>query len=189
MTAPPAPGEARPEATGTPARAPAAAPPPPPTPPTSPAGANPSYPPARAALYARAEERNAAARARLVPLAAGERPWPITVSAALAAAAGAGNLIAFLAGAKIAGKRPDPGEILVFSGLMLAFAYGLWRLRYWAVLCFMGLLAVVATLFCLLLTEASNLLGFIVPPFIIVGSGYLFWKLVRVLSRIQTPAL
>jgi hypothetical protein len=142
----------------------------------------------RAALYARAEERNAAARAKLVPLDAGERPWPITVSAALAAALGAGNLIAFIAGAKIGGKHPAVGGILVFSALMFAAAYGLWRMRYWAVLGFMALLALTAALFALLLTEASNLLGFLVPPFIIVGAGYLFWKLVRVLSRIQMPA-
>jgi hypothetical protein len=152
------------------------------------AGEPPDQPHRRAALYARAEERNAAARAQLVPLGAGERPWPITVSAALATALGAGNLIAFVAGAKIGGKHPAVGGILVFSALMFAAAYGLWRMRYWAVLGFMALLALTAALFALLLTEASNLLGFLVPPFIIAGAGYLFWKLVRVLSRIQMPA-
>jgi hypothetical protein len=35
--------------------------------------------------------------------------------------------------------------------------------------------------------EASNALGFIVAPIIIVVTGYLFFKLVRVLSRIQMP--
>ena len=35
----------------------------------------------------------------------GERPWAVTVSAALAALSGIGNLIAYVAGAKIAGKH------------------------------------------------------------------------------------
>lgn len=139
------------------------------------------------APVSRSEQRNIAVRARLAPLAPGERPWPVTVCAVIAALIGIGNLIAFLAGAKIGGKRPAAGGIVLFALLMVACAVGLWRLRYWAVLGFMALLAIVATLFALLLTEASNLLGFLVPPVIIAGAGFLFWKLVRVLSRIQMP--
>ncbi len=135
----------------------------------------------------RTEQRNAAVRARLTPLAPGERPWAVTVSAALAAATALGNLIAYVAGAKIGGKHPAPGGIILFSFLMLVCAGGMWQLRYWAVLGFMGLLAIIVTLFALLLIEASNLLGFLIPPVIIAGCGYLFVKLVRVLSRIQMP--
>ena len=135
----------------------------------------------------RSEQRNAAVRATLEPLAPGERPWAVTVSAALAAATGLGNLIAYVAGAKIGGKHPAPGGIIVFSALMIVCAVGMWRLRYWAVLGFMGLLAIIITLFALLLIEASNLLGFLIPPVIIAVCGLLFAKLVRVLSRIQMP--
>src|SRR5207302_10362437 len=135
----------------------------------------------------RSEQRNIAVRSTLAPLEPGERPWPLIVSAALAAAAGGGNLIAYAAGAKIEGKHPGAGGIIAFSLLMLICAAGLWRLRYWAVLGFMALLAIIATLFALLMTEASNVLGILVPPVIIAGSGFLFWKLVRVLSRIQMP--
>jgi len=133
------------------------------------------------------EERNAAVRSALNPLGRGERPWAITVSAALAAATGLGNLIAYAAGAKIGGKHPAAGGIILFSLLMLVCAGGMWQLRYWAVLGFMGLLAIIITLFALLLVEASNLLGFLVPPVIIAICGFLFIKLVRVLSRIQMP--
>jgi hypothetical protein len=63
----------------------------------------------------------------------------------------------------------------------------MWRLWYGAVLGFMALLAIVATLFSLLLIEASNLLGLVVAVVVVGGSGYLFFKLVRVLSRIQMP--
>jgi hypothetical protein len=55
------------------------------------------------------------------------------------------------------------------------------------VLGFMALLAIVATLFSLLLIEASNVLGVVVAVVVVGGAGYLFFKLVRVLSRIQMP--
>jgi hypothetical protein len=135
----------------------------------------------------RSETKNAEARARLEPLAPGERPWPILAGVGLTAAAGIGNLIAYAAGATIAGKHPAAGGIVIFSVLMLVCAAGMWRLWYQAVLAFMVLLAIIVCLFSLFLVEASNLLGFLVPPVFILVGGYLFWKLVRVLGRLQMP--
>ena len=136
----------------------------------------------------RSEERNAAARATLEPLSPGERPWPILVGAGLTLLAGVVNLILYAAGAKIAGKHPAPSGIFLFSAVMLACAVGMWRLWYQAVLAFMVLLAIVVVLFSLFLVEASNLLGVLVPPIFILGGGFLFWKLVRVLGRMQAPS-
>jgi hypothetical protein len=136
---------------------------------------------------ARTEERNAAARATLEPLAPGERPWPLLLSVALTSVAGALNLILFGAGARIGGDRPAAGEILVFSAVMLACAAGMWLRRPQAVLAFMAVLAIVIMLFSLFLAEASNLLGLLIPLVFIGGGGYLFWKLVRVLGRMQVP--
>ncbi len=135
----------------------------------------------------RSQRRDAEARAALKPLAPGERPPVIVVSALLAAGLALANLIAYLAGDKIGGTRPAAGGIIVFSALMLACAVGLWRLWYGAVLGFMALLAIIVTIFALLLIEASNLLGVVVALLIILVAGYLFFKLVRVLSRIQMP--
>lgn len=143
--------------------------------------------PAVAAYRARSEERNAAARAALTPLAPGERPWPLVAAVVLTTLAGLGNLIAYLAGAKIGGQHPAPGGIVIFTALMLACAVGMWRLWYPAVLAFMVLLAIIVIMFSLFLIEASNLLGVLVPPIFIAGGGYLFWKLVRVLGRLQLP--
>jgi hypothetical protein len=140
-----------------------------------------------AAYRARSEERNAAARAALKPLAPGERPWPLVAGVVLTALAGIGNLIAYLAGAKISGQHPGAGGIVIFTLVMLACAVGMWRLWYPAVLGFMVLLAIIVILFSLFLIEASNLLGVLVPPIFIIGGGYLFWKLVRVLGRLQLP--
>jgi hypothetical protein len=135
----------------------------------------------------RSQRRDAEARANLKPLAPGERPPVIWISALLAAGLGLANFIAWLAGDKINGKHPAAGGILIFTALMCACAIGLWRMWYGAVLGFMALLAIIGTLFSLYLVEASNLLGFIVAPIIIVVAGFLFFKLVRVLSRIQMP--
>ena len=68
-------------------------------------------------------------------------------------------------------------------------AIGMWRLRYGAVLGFMALLAIVATaLLAASLIEASNVCsGLVVALVVVGGAGYLFFKLVRVLSRIQMP--
>lgn len=120
-------------------------------------------------------------------MAPGERPGVIVMSVLLAAGLALANLIAYLAGLKIGGKRPAATEIVVFSGIMLACAVGLWRLWYGAVLGFMALLAIIVTAFALLLIEASNLLGVVVALVVIVVAGWLFYKLVRVLSRIQMP--
>ena len=135
----------------------------------------------------RSQRRDAEARAALQPLAPGERPPVVVASALVAAGLALGNLIAYLAGDKIGGSRPAASGILVFSALMLACAVGLWRLWYGAVLGFMALLAIIVTIFALLLIEASNLLGVVVALLVIVVAGFLFFKLVRVLSRIQMP--
>lgn len=111
----------------------------------------------------------------------------VLVSALVATGLALANLIAYVAGDKIGGSRPAAGGIIVFSAVMLACAVGLWRMWYGAVLGFMALLAIIGTLFSLYLVEASNALGFIVAPIIIVIAGFLFFKLVRVLSRIQMP--
>lgn len=143
--------------------------------------------PAVVAYRARSEERNAAARATLTPLTKGERPWPILAGVVLTGLAAISNIVLYTAGAKIAGKHPAAGGIIIFSVVMLACAVGMWRLWYQAVLGFMVLLAIVVVIFSLLMIEASNLLGVLVPPIFIIGGGYLFWKLVRVLGRLQMP--
>jgi hypothetical protein len=161
----------------------------------APAKAAPAAKPKRPAGWAvptgeeltRSQRRDAEARANLKPLAPGERPMVIRISALLAAGLGLANFIAWIAGDKIGGKHPAAGGIVIFTALMGACAIGLWRMWYGAVLGWMALLAIIGTLFSLYLVEASNLLGFIVAPLIVIIAGYLFFKLVRVLSRLQMP--
>jgi len=148
---------------------------------------DPASPPAHLPRESRSEARNAEVRATLKPIEPGERPRVIVFSSAIAAALALANLIAWGAGDKIGGKHPAAAGIIVFSAVMAAEAIGMWRLWYGAVLGFMALLAIIAVIFTLLLIEASNVLGLVVALAIIGVSGYLFFKLVRVLSRIQMP--
>lgn len=144
-------------------------------------------PPVAAATARRpsAEERNAAVRAALEPLAPGERPWPLLASALVALALVVANLVLVVGDIKLKGTRP--GAEVAYMVVMSMCTYGLWRARYWAVLGFMVLLLLTILQFALLLVRASNALGVAFAVVIVFGGGYLFYKLVRVLSRIQLP--
>src|SRR3954451_5953148 len=82
----------------------------------------------------RSELKNQAVRESLEPLARGERPTAVTVAAVVAAALVASNIILFASGYEIQGKKPAPGGVIVFTLLLGAMTWGLWRARYWAVL-------------------------------------------------------
>jgi hypothetical protein len=135
------------------------------------------------------EERNAAVRATLEPFAPGERPWVIKVGALLAFLTGAVQLGLYVAGVKlhVADTRPAAGSTIVFAGLMFACATGMWMMRYWAVLGFMALMALLLLFFSFALIKASSLLGFAIAIAGVCITGFLFFKLVRVLSRLQLP--
>lgn len=137
----------------------------------------------------RSEQRNAAVRATLRPIAPGERPWVITVGAALAGLNGLVQLILFIAGVKlkVAGNRPQTFSVIAFAFLMFVCAAGMWRMRYWAVLGFQALLAIVILTFTLVLVRANSVLGAVVSLVVVAAGGFLFYRLVRVLSRIQMP--
>jgi uncharacterized membrane protein (DUF2068 family) len=137
----------------------------------------------------RSERKDAAVRATLVPLAPGERPWPIIVGAALATLSGLVQLALFLAGVKLksSGLKASAGQTIVFAVLMVICAAGMWQLRYWAVLGFMALLAILVLFAVGSLVKASSVVGLVIALAVVVAGGYLFFKLVRVLSRIQMP--
>jgi len=137
--------------------------------------------------YARSEERNAALRAGLTPLAPGERPLALTVAAGLAAALAVVNLGALLLGVEVDGRRPSVLAVALFGGLMLAAAWGLWHRRYWAVLGFEALLGVTLAFAGLSLMVASNVAALVLCAAILLGGGWLFWKLIRVMGRLQAP--
>jgi hypothetical protein len=137
--------------------------------------------------YARSEQRNAEVRAGLTPLAAGERPPALVTAAVVAALLGVANLVALIAGVEVRGEEPSAIGVLVFCAVMFVAAGGLWLARYWAVLGFEALLGIIVVFFSLLLLRASNVLAVVVCVPVICGAGWLFWKLIRVMGRLQAP--
>ena len=137
--------------------------------------------------YARGRARDEAARAALKPLGEDERPLPVTISALLAFALGAANLISYVAGVEVQGDQPALLGILIYSGLMFTVAYGCWRMRYWGVLGMQAVLALALVIFGVLLTRAESVVALLIALAVIGAAGTLFWKLVKVMARIQMP--
>jgi hypothetical protein len=111
------------------------------------------------------------------------------VGAVLAALAGGVQLVLFIANVKlpVAGTHAAAGSTIVFAVLMFVCAIGMLLLRYWAVLGFMALLAIIVVNFALALVRVSNLLGLGIAVAGVLIPGFLFFKLVRILSRLQMP--
>jgi len=131
------------------------------------------------------EERNAEVRAQLEPLAEGERPGWVTVAAVAAVALGLLNIVLYLAGVRVEGST-FAGTVGVGAVLLMA-AYGMWRVRYWAVLGFEVLLGVSCVVATLSLFVASSIGGAVRAAIVLIVCGTLFWKLIRAMARIQMP--
>lgn len=134
----------------------------------------------------RSELRDAELRARLQPLTPGERPTAVTVGAIVAAALAATVVIGYASGARV-GDEGTLASALLLAAILLAAAVGMWRVRYWAVLGFEALLAFQVIIASLSLLVASNVWAALVCLTIIGLGGWLFWKLVRAMARIQMP--
>jgi hypothetical protein len=100
-----------------------------------------------------------------------------------------GNIVQAALGAdvKVGGSRSSVPGSLLFSVIMLVCAGGMWQLRYWAALGFQALLGIIILAFVFVAVTANDLLRLLVAVAIIFAGGTLFWKLVRVLSRLQMP--
>jgi hypothetical protein len=138
--------------------------------------------------YARARERDALARAALVPLAPGERPRAVTIAAVLAAMLGAGNVLLLAVGWEVQGGDQSVVGVLLFAALMAAAAIGMWQCRYWAVLGFEALLGIAIVYASMALMVASNLDAVLRCVAVIAIAGPLFWFLIRAMARIQLPS-
>ena len=136
----------------------------------------------------RSELKNAEARAALEPLDEGERPTPVTIGAIVAAVLGLTNLGLYAAGFEIDGERPQFFGVLVFSALMLVAAWGMWKVRYWAVLGMQALLGLLIVILSLVLLTARDVWGVLLLLAIIVPAGTLFWFMVKAMARIQMPS-
>jgi hypothetical protein len=139
----------------------------------------------------RYEERNAEARAKLQPLAPGERPKAVTiaavVSAVLAAVFAVSSMLA-LAGVDAGGREISPAPIILFTAVFVAMTVGMWRTRYWAVLGFQTLLVLVILASALGLVQVSTVPEAVATIALLGGAGTLFYFMIRALGRIQMPS-
>lgn len=135
----------------------------------------------------RSEQKNEEARAALTPLEPDERPLPVAIGAIVAALLGLVNLGLYVAGVEIDGDRPQVVGVLAFSALMLTAAWGMWNVRYWAVLGMQALLGLVIIVFSLFAMTAASIWALLLALAVIGSAGTLFWFMVKALARIQMP--
>jgi hypothetical protein len=138
--------------------------------------------------YAKAEERNRAARAALEPLAEGERPTVVTVAAVLSGLIAASIVVAYAAGIEVNGKTPELPQIVGPAGIMGIMCWGMWHARYWAVLGFqLVLVFVLFTAFFGLLVSASTAVEIAATLAVLAIAGTLFFFMVKAMARIKMP--
>jgi hypothetical protein len=130
-------------------------------------------------------KRDEQARAALTPLAADERPPALLIAVAVASllAIGIAASVLTVHDLRRHGGSAPGGAFLAL--VLAALAWGMYRRRYWAVLCFEALLAFQIIVTSLALVVASTLLAAGTCLLSIGLGGWLFWKLVRVMGRIQ----
>jgi hypothetical protein len=150
--------------------------------------AQPAGPPTEDELrrgYARNRARDEAIRAALRPLPPGERT-PSLVAAVIVCALLA---VGIVVGALTTHDLRDKGGSLPF-GLFLGIVFltvagSMWQGRYWAVLAFEAFLWFEVIMVTIALIVASTWTAFVVCVAVIALSGWLAWKLIRVMARIQ----
>jgi len=138
--------------------------------------------------YAKAEERNQAAREALEPLAEGERPTVVTVGAVVAALIAVSILGGYLAGVEVDGERPRWAQVVAPALIMGVMAWGMWRARYWAVLGFQLILVflIFSAVFGLAV-QASTVAQFAATLGLLAVAGTFFFFMVKAMARIQMP--
>ena len=136
--------------------------------------------------YARSEARNEQIRQDLEPLAPGERPGAVTVAAVVALLLAIANFVSIVRGDTVGGEDAR-GVALALTLVILVAAAGMWKAKYWAVLGFQALLTLQLIICFLLLLAAPDVWRALLLAVLLGLGGWLFWKLVRAMARLQMP--
>ncbi|HWX88616.1 MAG TPA: hypothetical protein VNX67_10620 [Solirubrobacteraceae bacterium] len=121
----------------------------------------------------------------LQPLGERERPAPLLVAVAVALLLAFGVCVGLATVHNLSSHGGSVPGGLLLAGVLLALAWGMYQRRYWAVLGFEALLAFQVIVTSLALIVAETLLAAGLCLVSIGLAGWLFWKLVRVMGRIQ----
>jgi hypothetical protein len=130
-------------------------------------------------------QREQLAREALRPLAPDERPAALLVSIVLC---GVLALLVLVGAATVHDLSRHGGSVpgaLTIALVLALLAQGMYRRRYWAVLWFEALLAFQVIVTSLALVVAATVTAALLCALAIGLGGWLFWKLIRVMGRIQ----
>jgi hypothetical protein len=131
------------------------------------------------------QQRELDARAALQPLGPDERPRPLLVAVIVAVILALAILVSVVTVHDLSSHGGSLSGGIFLAAVLLALAWGMYGRRYWAVLGFEALLAfqIIVTSLALIVAETWLAAGLCVVS---IGlAGWLFWKLVRVMGRIQ----
>ena len=138
--------------------------------------------------YARGRARDEAIRQNLEPLAPGERPRIVTIAAIVAFGFAIANLVATLTIDDLSGDEGDPTMFaIVWTSVLVVAGAGMLARKYWAVLGFQCILGLQIVIFSLALTRVQKWWVGVIVTILIVLFGWLFWKLIRPMARMQMP--
>jgi len=130
-------------------------------------------------------EGDALARAALVPLAPDERPPALLVAIAVCVVVTVAVLVGGLTIHNLSSRGGSLPGALFLAVILSGLAFGMYRRRDLAVLGFEALLAFQIIVTSLALVVAETLVAAGACLVAICLGGWLFWKLVRVMGRIQ----
>jgi hypothetical protein len=139
----------------------------------------------------RSELKDREAREALEPLREGERPGAVTAGAVVATLIAlvfwGSAVVSVATEVEVEGSEPSTGALILFAAVLTLMAYGMWRARYWAVLGFQALLALLMLSAGLGLVQVTTVLQAIGTLLVLAGAGTLFYFMVRAMARIQMP--
>lgn len=119
------------------------------------------------------------------PLREGERPPALLVAVAVCVALALGVITSAVTVKDLSRHGGSLPGALFIAAVLATLARGMYLRRYWAVLGFQALLAFQIIVTSLALVVASTVAAAIGCVASVVLGGWLFWKLVRVMARIQ----
>jgi len=149
---------------------------------------------AEARGISRSELKDEIAREQLEPLAEGERPLVVTIGATISLLIAVSIVVAWLAGVEVQVGNTDveehPNAFQVFPPAILfaVMGAGMLRRRYWAVLGFQAIMAIIMIGSFIALISATSVFAAVSTLLVLAIAATLFWFTVKALARIQMPS-
>ena len=124
----------------------------------------------------------------LEPLAPGERPRSVTIAAIVAFAFAIANVVATITVDDLSSDNGNPTTVAIATTAILVLAgIGMLAGKYWAVLGFQCILGLQIVVFSLALSRVQKWWVGLALVVAIGLLGWLFWKLIRAMARLQMP--